>query len=129
MVLLGTKSPAAAGPSSAGKGSESAHASAARSSLRYLGECPTEEAAPVAPLAPEVPTSGSVAGVPQVQELLASQAMVTMLSPPSGTLLTPDSSASPNVLEHALFALTLLRVDLQGTDRHLAAGRLELISG
>ena len=130
MVLLGTKSPAAAAPSSAGKGSESARASPARSSSRDLGERPPEEAAPVAPLGPEVPTSGSVAGVPKAHEPPASQVMVTMLPPPSpAVLLTPDPSSSADVLERALSALTLLREDLQGTDRRLVVGHLELISG
>ena len=49
--------------------------------------------------------------------------------PSSAALLTPDPSASPDILERALSALTLLREDLQGTDRRLVAGRLELISG
>ena len=88
------------------------------------------ESAPMAPLAPEVLTSGLVAKVPQVQLLLASQAMVTMLSPPPSTaLLTSDPSTSHDVLEHALSTLNLLQEDLQGTDSHLAAERLELISG
>ena len=95
-----------------------------------MGERPPEEADHVAPLAPEVLAFGSVAGVPQVQELLASQAMVTTLSPPpSAALLTLDPSASPDVLERSLSALTLLQEDLEGTDHHLAVGRLELISG
>ena len=56
--------------------------------------------------------------------------MVTMLPPPSpAVLLTPDPSSSADVLERALSALTLLREDLQGTDRRLVVGRLELISG
>ena len=56
--------------------------------------------------------------------------MMMMLSPPpSAALLTLDPSASPDILERALSALTLLREDLQGTDRRLVAGRLELISG
>ena len=72
MVLLGTRTPAVAAPLSMDKGSDSARASPARSSSRGLGEHPREESAPVAPLAPEVPTSGSGAGVPEAQELLAS---------------------------------------------------------
>ena len=52
------------------------------------------------------------------------------LPPPSPTvLLNPDPSTSPDMLEHALFSLTLLREDLQSTDRRVVAGRLELISG
>nr|XP_040256309.1 uncharacterized protein LOC109775784 [Aegilops tauschii subsp. strangulata] len=55
--------------------------------------------------------------------------MVTMLPPPPpATLLTPDPSASPDGLERALSAMTRLREDLQGTDRHLVAGPLELVS-
>nr|XP_020186152.1 brain acid soluble protein 1-like [Aegilops tauschii subsp. strangulata] len=130
VVLFETKSPAMAAPSSVEKGSDSARASPARSSSRDLGERPPKEAAPVAPLAPEVPTSGSVAGVPKAQELPASQDMVMTLPPPSpAALLTKDPSASPDVLEHGLSVLTLLREDLQGTDRCLVAGRLELIFG
>ena len=84
----------------------------------------------MAPLAPEAPASGSAAEVPKAQEPSASQAIVTMLPLPySVALLTPDSSASPDVLERALSAMTLLRVDLQGADRRLVAGRLELVSG
>ena len=109
MVLLGTKSPAVATPPSVGKGSDGSRASPTQSSSHGLGERPQEEAALVAPLAPEVPTSGSVAWVPKAQELPASQAMVTTLPPPpSAALLTPDPSASPNVLEHALSTLTQL---------------------
>ena len=53
-----------------------------------------------------------------------------MLPPSSpAALLTPDPSASPDILERALSALTLLQEDLQGADRRLVAGRLELISG
>nr|XP_020186038.1 translation initiation factor IF-2-like [Aegilops tauschii subsp. strangulata] len=130
VVLLGTKSPAAVAPPSVGKGGDGARASPARLSSQGLGERPLEEAAPVAPLAPEVPMSGPVAVVPKAQELPASRAMVTMLPPPPpAALLTPDPSASPDILEHALSALTLLREDLQGTDRRLVAGCLELISG
>ena len=84
----------------------------------------------MAPLAPEVPASGSGAGVPEAQEPPASQAMVAMLpTPPPAALLTPDPSASSNVLERALSAMTLLRGDLQGADPRLVAGRLELVSG
>ena len=55
--------------------------------------------------------------------------MKTLSPPPSAALLTPDPSTSPDVLERALSVLTLLREDLQGTDHHLAIGRLELIPG
>ena len=54
---------------------------------------------------------------------------MTMLPPPPPTtLLASDPSASPDVLERALSVMTLLREDLQGTDRRLVAGRLELVS-
>ena len=52
-----------------------------------------------------------------------------MQPPPSVTPLARDPSASLDALEKALSALTWLRDDLQGTDRRLVAGRLELISG
>nr|XP_020170404.1 translation initiation factor IF-2-like [Aegilops tauschii subsp. strangulata] len=130
VASLETKSPAAAAPPSAGKGGNSARASPAQSSSRGLGERPQEEATPVAPLAPEVPTSGSVAEVPKAQELPASQAMVmTSPPPPSAALLSPGHSASPDVLERALSAMTPLREDLQGADPRLVAGHLELASG
>ena len=107
-----------------------ARASLARSSSRDLGERPPEEAALVAPLAPEVPVSGSAARASRTQEPPASQAMVAMLpTPPPAALLTPDPSASSNVLERALSAMTLLRGDLQGADPRLVAGRLEQVSG
>ena len=40
-----------------------------------------------------------------------------------------NSYASPDTLEDALLALSRLHSDLQGADRRLVAGRLELISG
>ena len=84
----------------------------------------------MAPLALEVPTSGSGAGAPEAQELLASWAMVMMSPPPpSATLMPPGSSASPDILERTLSAMALLQEDIQGTDRRLVAGRLELVSG
>ena len=55
--------------------------------------------------------------------------MTTLLPPPSAVLLTPGSSASPDVLERALFEMARLREDLQGAEPLLAAGRLELVSG
>ena len=55
--------------------------------------------------------------------------MTTSPPPSSSALLTPGSSASPDVLEWALSVMALLREDLQGTDRRLVAGRLELVSG
>ena len=84
----------------------------------------------MAPLAPEVPTSGSVAEVPNAQELPASQAMVTTSPlPPSVALLSPGPSASPDVLERALSAMTLQREGLRKADPRLVAERLELVSG
>nr|XP_020155521.1 neurosecretory protein VGF-like [Aegilops tauschii subsp. strangulata] len=61
VVLLGTNLPAPAASPSMEKGSVAAHVSPARSSSRGLGENPWEESAPVAPLAPEAPVSGSAA--------------------------------------------------------------------
>ena len=84
----------------------------------------------MAPLAPKAPGSGSAAEVPKAQELPASQAMLTTPPPPpSAALLSPGPSGSPDVLEHALSAMTLLREDLQGADPRLVAGRLVLVSG
>ena len=83
----------------------------------------------MAPLAPEVPASGSDAEVPKAQELPASQAMVTTSPPPPSTaLLSLGPSAFPDVLERALSAMTLMREYLQGADRRLVVGRLELVS-
>ena len=130
MVLLGTGPPTAAAPLSMDKGSNGARASPARSSSRGLGEHTREESAPVAPLAPDVPTPGSVVEIAKAQEPPSSQAMVTTSPPPtSAALLSPGPSASPDVLERALSAMTLLREDLQGADPRLVAGRLELASG
>ena len=82
----------------------------------------------MAPLVPEVPTSGSGAGVPEAQELLASQAMVTTSPPPpSAALLSPGSYGSTDVLERALFVMALLREGLQSTDSRLVAGHLGLV--
>ena len=90
-----------------------------------------EKSAPEAPLTREVPESGSGAEVQEAQELPASQAMVptTPLPPPFAMLLTPSSSASPDVLERALSEMARLREDLQGAEPLLAAGRLEMVSG
>ena len=84
----------------------------------------------MAPLAPKAPVSGSAAGVPKAWEPPVSQAMVTMLPllPPAAPQI-PNPSASPDVLERSLSKMTRLREDLQGTDRRLVAGRLELVSG
>ena len=83
----------------------------------------------MAPLAPDVPTPGSVAEIAKAQEPPSSQAMVTTSPPPpSAALLPPGPSASPDVLERALSAMTLMREYLQGADRRLVVGRLELVS-
>lgn len=67
----------------------------------------------MAPLAPKEPAFGSVAEVAKALEPSASQAVVTMLPLPSSAApLTSDPSGSPNILEHALSTLTLLREDL-----------------
>nr|XP_020162043.1 predicted GPI-anchored protein 58 [Aegilops tauschii subsp. strangulata] len=130
VVLPGTNLPAAATSPSMEKGSVGAHASLARSSSRGPGEHPREESAPVAPLAPAAMVSGLAAEVPKAHEPPASQAMVTMPPPPPPAApLAPGPSASPDVLERALSEMTRLREDLQGTDPHLVAGRLELVSG
>ena len=118
-MLLGTNLPAAAASPSMEKGSVCAHVSPARSSSRGLRENPREESAPMAPLAPEAPVSGSVAEVPKAQEPPVSQAMVTIPPPlPPVAPLAPGPSASPDVLEHALLEMAQLREDLQGADSH-----------
>ena len=55
--------------------------------------------------------------------------VTTSLLPPPAVPLIPGPSASPDVLEHALLEMAQLREDLQGADRRLVAGRLELVSG
>ena len=130
MVLLESGSPPATAPLSMSKGGDGARASPARSSSRGWVEHPREESAPEAPLTQEVPAPGSGAEVQEAQELPASQAMVTTTPlPPSAMLLTPGSSASPDVLERALSEMARLREDLQSAEPLLAAGRLELVSG
>ena len=85
--------------------------------------------APVAPLAPEAPVADAAAEVPKAQEPPVSQAMATLPPPPSAAPLVPGPSASSDVLDRALSEMAQLREDLQGTDSHLVAGRLELVSG
>ena len=81
-------------------------------------------------LAPEAPAPGSAAGASEAQELPASQAMVTIPSPPPPAApLIPSPSASLDVLERAFLEMTRLREDLQGADPLLVAGILELVSG
>nr|XP_020200821.1 uncharacterized protein KIAA1522-like [Aegilops tauschii subsp. strangulata] len=124
----GTEPSAAAAPPSVKKGSDDTRTSPVRSSSRGLEEHPRGESAPMAPLAPEALVSSPAARVPKAQEPPVSQALVTMLCPPPTAPLLPGPSASPDVLERALLEMTRLREDLQGPDRHLAAGRLELVS-
>ena len=110
MVLLESGPPPAIAPLSMSKGGDSAHASPARSSSRGWVEHPREESAPEALLTQEVPASGLGTEVQEAQELPASQAMVaTMPLPPSSAmLLTPCSSASPDILERALSEMARL---------------------
>lgn len=130
MVLLGTNLPAPAVSPFVEKGSVGTHVSLARSTSRGLGENPREESAPMAPLAPEVPVSGSAAEVSKAQEPPVSQAMVMIPSPPAAAAsLIPGPSASPDVLVRALSEMTRLREVLQGADPHLVVVRLELVSG
>ena len=83
----------------------------------------------MAVLAPAVMFPDAAAEVPKAQEPPVSQAMATLSPPPSAAPLVPGPSASPDVLERALSEMAQLREDLQGTDSHLVAGRLELVSG
>ena len=130
MVPPGTNPPAPFASPSVEKGCVGAHVSPAHSSSRGMGENPREESAPVASLAPEAPTSGSFAEASKDQEVPASQAMVTIPSPPPPAApLIPGPSASPDVSERALLEMTRLREDLQGADPLLVAGCLELVSG
>nr|XP_040251756.1 protein WEAK CHLOROPLAST MOVEMENT UNDER BLUE LIGHT-like 1 [Aegilops tauschii subsp. strangulata] len=122
------KEDAAAAPPSVRKGGDSTRTSPARSPSRDQGECRHEESAPEAPLAPEVPMSGSAAEIPKAQEPLVSQALVTASPPSPAAPLFPGSSASSAVLERALSEMTQPREDLLGADPRLVAGRLELAS-
>nr|XP_020165581.1 brain acid soluble protein 1-like [Aegilops tauschii subsp. strangulata] len=129
-----TQQPGLAAPPPAQKGGNSPCASPARSFLRGPEDQPHEKATSTAKPASEAPALNSLAEVPQAQELPASfsaainsQILATMLHPPPVSPLARDPSASPDALEEALSALTRLRDDLQGADRRLMAGRLELI--
>ena len=79
-------------------------------------------------LAPEVLLLDATAEVPKAQEPPVSRVVVT-LPPPPPRLLVSGSSVSSDVLERALSRMVQLQEDLQGTDSHLVAGRLELVSG
>nr|XP_040258458.1 MAP7 domain-containing protein 1-like [Aegilops tauschii subsp. strangulata] len=118
-----------AAPPSAEKGGGSTRTSPARSPSRGQGRHHREESAPVAPLAPEVPTPGSTDEIPKTLEPLISHAQVTTSPAPSAALLAPGSSASSTTLERVLSEMAQLREDLMGADLRLVAGRLELASG
>nr|XP_020191660.1 MAP7 domain-containing protein 1-like [Aegilops tauschii subsp. strangulata] len=123
------KEDAAAAPPSMRRGGDVTHTSPAQSPSRDQEELRHEESALEAPLAPEVPMSGSASEVPKAQESLVSQALVTALPPSPAAPLLSGSSASSVVLERALSEMTQLREDLRGADPCLVAGRLELASG
>nr|XP_020184220.1 AF4/FMR2 family member 1-like [Aegilops tauschii subsp. strangulata] len=132
----GTQQPGTAAPPRAQKGGDGAHTSPARSSSRGPEEHLQERATPKALPAPEALVPSPPAEAPHAPELLASsstainlQVLATTLPPSSASPLVRNPSASPDVLEHALSALTLLRENLHGTDHRLVAGRLELTSG
>nr|XP_040249526.1 dynactin subunit 1-like [Aegilops tauschii subsp. strangulata] len=104
-----------------------------RPCLLWRGRMPMEKEISIAKSAPVGPAPSSLAEVAKAQEPPAPsasanlQALVpTPSSPPSIVPLGRDPPASPNALGHALFALTQLHDDLQGADRRLASGRLEL---
>nr|XP_040254228.1 nascent polypeptide-associated complex subunit alpha, muscle-specific form-like [Aegilops tauschii subsp. strangulata] len=133
----GTLQPIAAAPPPVRKGSDGAHASPARSSSRGPVDWPQEKATSTAKAAPEAPIPSSPADVPRVQEppvssstATSAQATTTTLPPPLLIMpLARDPSTSHDALEEAFSALTRLRGDLQGPNRRLASGHLELISG
>nr|XP_020170420.1 translation initiation factor IF-2-like [Aegilops tauschii subsp. strangulata] len=132
----GAQQPATAAPPLVRKDGGGSHASAAGSTSRDSEVRPQEKEISKARPAPEAPAPSSPTEAPKAQEPPASsaaanlQALVPMLSPPLPiTPLGHDPSASLDALEEALPALTQLREDLQGTDRRLASGCLELISG
>nr|XP_020168557.2 MAP7 domain-containing protein 1-like [Aegilops tauschii subsp. strangulata] len=111
-------------------------ASASGTSLQDPEARPREKAISAAKLAPESSAPSSPAEAAKAQESPAPstaanlQTLVPMSSLPLFVApLGRYPPASPNALEDALLALTQLREDLQGADRRLAAGRLELISG
>nr|XP_020156658.1 nascent polypeptide-associated complex subunit alpha, muscle-specific form-like [Aegilops tauschii subsp. strangulata] len=131
----GTQQPGTATPPPAQKCGNSPRAAPAWSSSRGAEDRPQEKATSIAKPALEAPALSSLAEVPLAPELPASssaainsQILATKLPPPSATPLARDPSASPDALEKALSALTRLRNDLQGADRRLVTGRLELIS-
>ena len=70
----------------------------------------------------------AAAEVPKAQQPPVSRVVVTLPPPPPAPLV-PGPSASSDVLERALSGMVQLQEDLQGTDSHVVAGRLELVSG
>nr|XP_020185103.3 caldesmon-like [Aegilops tauschii subsp. strangulata] len=127
--------PGLAAPPLVQRGGEGTPTSPARSSSRGLADHPEEEVASLAKLAPEAPISGSPADVTKAKKphvspfaIVSSQVLITPQPPPPVMPLVRGPYASPDALEEALSALTQLRGDLQGADRRLVAGRLELIS-
>nr|XP_020172660.1 protein diaphanous homolog 1-like [Aegilops tauschii subsp. strangulata] len=131
----GTQQPGTAAPPPAQKGGNIPCTSPARPSSRGLEDHPHEKSTSAARPAPEAPVLSSPAEAPQAPEPPASSAainseiLVMTLPPPSIIPLAHDPSTSPDALEKALSALTRPWDDLQGADRRLVAGRLELISG
>ena len=83
----------------------------------------------MAPLAPEVPVSGSAEEAPTAPEPAVSQALVTVSLPPTATPPLLGSYAPAAVLERALSEMTQLQADLLSADPRLVPGRLELASG
>ena len=84
--------------------------------------------APAVPLPLEVSVPAAIAAADRAQEPLVSRAVI-MLPPPPPAPLVPDSFASSAIFDRTFVELGQLREDLQGANPHLAAGRLELISG
>lgn len=82
----------------------------------------------MAPLAPEVPASGSAEEVPTAPEPAVSQALVTASPPPNAAPPLRGSSAPAAVLERALSEMTQLQADLLSADPRLVPGRVEMAS-
>lgn len=87
------------------------------------------ESAPMAPLAPEVPTLGAAGKVLAAPGPAVSQALVMASLPSTAAPPLHDSSALAVVLERALSEMTQLQADLLSADPCLVAGHLELASG
>nr|XP_040249497.1 uncharacterized protein LOC109774689 [Aegilops tauschii subsp. strangulata] len=122
-TLLGARSPTMAAALSTDKGSDGARASPARSSSRCLGEHPREESAPVAPLALDVPTHGSVAEIAKAQELPSSQAMAAADSEKDREAVAQAAAACEEALKDAEAAkdrCRSLEVELETARRECA---------